>query len=273
MVHTIIFSKKDSHAFDSFTKSSGINQTVKGSSSGEKAGKKVASFVDNLYSVTFSMKGEIPKEQMPVELQFQGNLADGQFAMLKVSWDSVPQLNGFSSGGKDMKNKENKQVDGGEGKDKEDLHGQENLNKKVSWLAKYWIYLIVGCSCIVVAALLIFLFFRRKKSHTRQSRGAADDAVYMKLEIISGNCRTSERKLYLAEQLMVGSGSDCDLVWKEEGVSKHNSRIYRRDQVIYIEDLDSENGTFLNGMRLHAPNRLRSGDKIMIGTACFLLRF
>lgn len=284
VVHTMIFSKKDSHAFDSFKKNSGISQTVKDSSSGEKAGKKIASFVDKLYSVTFSLQGEIPKEQMPLELQFRGSLAGGQLVMLNVPWDSVPQLNGFSSGEKDIKDQKDsksqkdKEADGDDGKDKVDLSGQEDLDKevsdkKVSGFAKYRIYLIVGCSCIVVAALLILLLNRRKKSHTDQSRGAIEDAVYMKLEIISGHCKTSERELYLSEQLIVGSGSDCDLVWKEEGVSKHNSRIYRRDQMIYIEDLDSKNGTFLNGMRLHAPNRLRSGDEIMIDTACFLLRF
>lgn len=286
VVHTMIFSKKDSHAFDAFKKNSGISQTVKDSSSGKKAGKKIASFVDNLYSVTFSLQGEIPKEQMPVELQFRGSLAGGQLVMLNVPWDSVPQLNGFSSGEKDIKgqkgikgkkdkkDKKDKKAGGADGKDKADLSGQEDSDKEVSVFAKYRTYLIVGCSCIVVAALLCFLLIRRKKSHIGQSsRGAAEDAVYMKLEIISGQCRTSERKLYLREQLIVGSGSDCDLVWKEEGVSKHNSRIYRGDQMIYIEDLNSENGTFLNGMRLHAPNRLRSGDEIMIGTACFLLRF
>lgn len=282
VVHTMIFSQNDSHAFDSLKNNSGISQTVKDSSSGKKAGKKIASFVDNLYSVKFSLQGKIPEEQMPVKLQFRGSLADGKLVMLNVSWDSVPQLNGFSSGEKDTKSQEDKQADGADGKDgkdgkdgndKADLSGQENPDKEVSGFAKYRIYLIVGGSCIVVAALLCFLLIRRKKSRTGKSGGAAEDAVYMKLEIISGHCKTSESGLYLTEQLIVGSGSDCDLVWEEKGVSKHNSRIYRKDQMIYIEDLDSKNGTYLNGMRLHAPNRLRSGDEIMIDTAYFLLRF
>lgn len=273
VVHTMIFSKKDSHAFDSLRKSSGISQTVKDSSSGEKAGKKIASFVDNLYSVTFSLQEKIPKEQMPVELRFQGSLADGQLAMLNVSWDSVPQLNGFSSGEKEIESQKDKQDNGDDDLEKVDLSAQEGLDKEVFGFADYSIYLIVGCSGIVVAALLCFLFFRRKKSRTGESRKVPEDAISMKLEIISGHCKKSKSGLYLTEQLIVGSGSDCDLVWEEKGVSEHNSRIYRKDQMIYIEDLDSKNGTFLNGMRLHAPNRLRSGDEIMIDTACFLLRF
>lgn len=278
VVHTMIFSQKDSHAFDPLRKSSGISRTVKDSSSGEKAGKKIASFVDGLYSVTFSLQGKIPEEQMPVELRFQGSLADGQLAMLNVSWDSVPQLNGFSSGEKDNESQKDKQDNGDDDQEKADVSAQEGLDKggldkEVSGFADHSIYLIAGGSGIVVAALLCFLFFRRKKSHTGKSREVPSDAISMKLEIISGHCKTSKSGLYLTEQLIVGSGSDCDLVWGEKGVSKHNSRIYRRDQMIYIEDLGSKNGTFLNGMRLHTPNRLRSGDEIMIDTACFLLRF
>ena len=273
VVHTMIFSHKDSHVFDSLGKSSGISQTVKDSSSGENAGKEIASFVDDLYSVTFSLQEKIPKEQMPVELRLQGSLAGGQLALLKTSWDSVPQLNGFSSGGKDNKNQKGKQDNGDDGQEKVNLCEQEGLDKETSGLADYSIYLIVGCGGIVVVVLLCFLFLRRKKSHTGKGRGVPEDAVFMRLEIISGHCKTSESGLYLTEQLIVGSGSDCDLVWEEKEVSKHNSRIYRRDQMIYIEDLDSKNGTFLNGMRLHAPNRLRSGDEIKSGTACFLLRF
>lgn len=284
VVHTMIFSKKDSHAFDAFKKKSGVSRTVKDRLSGKKAGKEIASFVDSLYSITFSLWDKMSKEQMPVELQFRGSLADGKIVMLNTSWDSVPQLNSFPSGENDIKGKEEKQPDGEDGKDKGenkgkdgkeqvDTSGQENSDQAVSVLAKYRIYLIIGGGCIVVA-LLIFFIIRRKKSRTgRQSRGVTEDAVYMKLEVISGNCKTSKKELHLAEQLIIGSGPDCDLIWKEEGMSERNSRIYRSEQMIYIEDLNSKNGTFLNGMRLHAPNRLRSGDEIMIGTARFVLRF
>lgn len=273
VVHTMVFSKKASRAFSTFKKSSSISQTVKNSPSGKKAGKKIASFVDNLYSVTFSLQGKIPEEQMPVELKLQGHLADGQLAMLNISWDSVPQLNGFSLGEKDMEKQDGRQADGEDGKDKAGLSGQEDLDKEVSRFAKYQVYLIAGCGCIAVVILLIFLFNRRKKAYAGRNKEAAEDAVCMKLEIISGHCRTSARELCLTEQLIIGSGPDCDLAWKEKEVSNHNSRIYRKEQMIYIEDMDSKNGTFLNGMRLHAPNRLRSGDEIMIGTACFVLRF
>ncbi|MBN1488267.1 MAG: FHA domain-containing protein [Anaerolineae bacterium] len=54
----------------------------------------------------------------------------------------------------------------------------------------------------------------------------------------------------------------------EQGVSRRHSRIYTRDNVCFIEDLDSTNGTFLNGERLtpYLPYTFRDGDILMLGT-------
>ncbi len=54
----------------------------------------------------------------------------------------------------------------------------------------------------------------------------------------------------------------------EQGVSRRHARIYTRDGECFIEDLDSTNGTFLNGERLTAylPYVFRNGDSLMFGT-------
>ncbi len=54
----------------------------------------------------------------------------------------------------------------------------------------------------------------------------------------------------------------------EYGVSRRHARIYTRDGICYVEDLDSTNGTFLNDERLTAymPHKFHDGDILMIGT-------
>ena len=42
----------------------------------------------------------------------------------------------------------------------------------------------------------------------------------------------------------------------------------RRDGV-WVEDVGSTNGTYVNGVRLDAPRRLRAGDVIRIGETDF----
>ena len=53
----------------------------------------------------------------------------------------------------------------------------------------------------------------------------------------------------------------------ERGVSRRHARIMKREQQIYIEDLGSSNGTFVNGQKLmpYFPELLSDGDALMLG--------
>lgn len=48
-------------------------------------------------------------------------------------------------------------------------------------------------------------------------------------------------------------------------VSQLHARLFRRDGSLFIEDLGSTNGTFLNRKKLTGPVSLRRGDRIQIG--------
>jgi pSer/pThr/pTyr-binding forkhead associated (FHA) protein len=47
--------------------------------------------------------------------------------------------------------------------------------------------------------------------------------------------------------------------------SSSHARIFPRDGVMYIEDMGSTNGTYLNGKQLKRSERLRPGDSVRIG--------
>jgi pSer/pThr/pTyr-binding forkhead associated (FHA) protein len=53
----------------------------------------------------------------------------------------------------------------------------------------------------------------------------------------------------------------------EKGVSRRHARISRRDDQVFIEDLNSLNGTFLNSTRLvpDLPYPLKSSDQVQLG--------
>lgn len=63
---------------------------------------------------------------------------------------------------------------------------------------------------------------------------------------------------------VLGRSSECDVVLSEVGISRAHARIELDDGVWKIVDLDSVNGTSINGVRVSAA-RLRSGDRIMLG--------
>lgn len=74
-----------------------------------------------------------------------------------------------------------------------------------------------------------------------------------------------------AEQFLIGRGSDCQLVLPERQVSRHHVRIVRESGRFMLEDLDSKNGTHLNGRVVKDPVALKDGDEIQIALAVKLV--
>jgi pSer/pThr/pTyr-binding forkhead associated (FHA) protein len=60
-------------------------------------------------------------------------------------------------------------------------------------------------------------------------------------------------------------GRQGKLVIDDDFASNHHARFRSVRGLWYIQDLGSTNGTSLNGLRIHASQRLKRGDKIKIG--------
>src|SRR6201999_1008215 len=67
------------------------------------------------------------------------------------------------------------------------------------------------------------------------------------------------------ERTVVGRSPDADLTLEEDAVSWNQLEIERRGEVLMATDLDSRNGTALNGEPLDRPRRLRDGDTLIVG--------
>jgi FHA domain len=51
----------------------------------------------------------------------------------------------------------------------------------------------------------------------------------------------------------------------DEHASGHHALFQFAHGLWYVQDLDSTNGTWLNGRRIYQPQRLKKGDKVRIG--------
>ncbi|HWT73102.1 MAG TPA: FHA domain-containing protein [Mobilitalea sp.] len=139
----------------------------------------------------------------------------------------------------------------------------------VKWLGvPAWLWIVSAVLIIILVIILVLLLKKRNKPSASTGTG-----IFMKAEILSNNCSLKNNEFYLSDELIIGREKDCDIILKNKDVSKRNSRIYVRDNVIYMEDLNSTNGTAINNMKIFAPNKLRSGDVISIGSVRFLLKF
>ena len=61
-----------------------------------------------------------------------------------------------------------------------------------------------------------------------------------------------------------GSGNDVNLARDEYASSKH-ARVEPRRDGVWVEDVGSTNGTYLNGIRLTRAKKLAPGDVVRIG--------
>lgn len=72
----------------------------------------------------------------------------------------------------------------------------------------------------------------------------------MKIEVY--NQRENQRKEFSFDKdsVLVGRGKDCELRIIAEGVSRKHAKIYKEGDKVFIEDLGSSNGTFINEKKI-----------------------
>lgn len=68
----------------------------------------------------------------------------------------------------------------------------------------------------------------------------------------------------------IGRGAACEIRLPDDGVSRAHARIVTEGDRVRLEDLDSRNGTFLNGKKVTGSVALADGDKIQIGRTTIL---
>jgi len=90
------------------------------------------------------------------------------------------------------------------------------------------------------------------------------------LRIVGGRDADQTFKL-AAHQTLLGRHPNCHIVLPKDEVSRLHARIVCEGGAYFLEDLQSGNGTFLNGMRVTSRRPLRDGDQIAI--CDYLLEF
>ena len=76
----------------------------------------------------------------------------------------------------------------------------------------------------------------------------------------------AQRRMHFSgAEIAIGRLDDNDLVLPKNNVSKRHARVLYSDGRCVVSDLQSTNGTYVNGRRINAPVAVNDGDKIYIG--------
>jgi predicted component of type VI protein secretion system len=91
------------------------------------------------------------------------------------------------------------------------------------------------------------------------------------LEVIAGNGAGSD--IHVDDELVIGRHAEgAGRLSDDSEISRQHARLAREVTGDYaIEDLGSSNGTFVNGLRLAAPQLLAEGDSIEVGATTLLV--
>ncbi len=95
---------------------------------------------------------------------------------------------------------------------------------------------------------------------------AAESKVPWTVRLFAGSSERALDKITTT----IGRSEDCDIVLNTSQVSKRHCRIRVAD-AITVEDLDSANGTFVNGRRIQ-NSPLRDGDVLRVPGYKFTVR-
>ena len=169
----------------------------------------------------------------------------------------------------------------------------------------YVIYIIIGC--VVLAAVGVFVVLsisRRKKQQEEERRereagqkrreqptqsetgyaGQPTQSKIVKPQLVSGRKiifevlnveagNNSRIETELNKSLIVGRADICDVSIKDGKMSRQHFSLEEKNGAIFIRDLQTTNGTGVNGVKLSGARKLNSGDVISAGSMKIRVRW
>ena len=258
--------------------SGGIHQVVGADLTAADAGAALAEETGRLYVTSFALSGFLPEgETAQVSVTFASG---GELVCRAETEASFPaagraeEPEDASPSTPEAEPPAAETVPGGEERPTE--ASQESSEATDSVLLP-----VIGAVVIAAAAAAVFLLRRKKASASPARQPSPPEAppsegeggVFMRLEVSQGSYLGQSMEFTLRRELVVGRDPDCGLPFGDTSVSRRNSRIFLANDMVYIEDLDSQNGTLVNGSRIKMAHLLRSGDEITAGDVKFKLMF
>ncbi len=73
------------------------------------------------------------------------------------------------------------------------------------------------------------------------------------------------RSYPLGDEVTVGRAAGCQVTVEDTYASQLHARVFMREGQVFVEDLGSTNGTYLNRRKVTGPMQLQRGDKLQIG--------
>ena len=175
-------------------------------------------------------------------------------------------------------------------------NGKDYVEEKKSFFQEYWWIVLIGFIVLVIIILLIiFSVIKKRKGlvvvddkmvladrvdeqiHLQinkiQTGTAVNQGFPILLIVKSGGKTVKEINAKVDGSLIVGRSEMCDLYIDDPHMSKQHFAIEFTGNMLMIMDLESRNGTYLNGVRLNGKRKLEQNDQIRAGSLDIVIRW
>lgn len=88
-----------------------------------------------------------------------------------------------------------------------------------------------------------------------------------KLQAITGEITGQE--ITVDRDMLVGRHQDADLLLQAAEISRRHAALLLKDQLLWVQDLNSSNGTFVNDIRIEQEKQLYDGDIVQFASFKF----
>ncbi len=160
---------------------------------------------------------------------------------------------------------------------------QNRPSKTSVWLKQYaWIIIALILVIVIVVVILVLVLRKIKKKggivYVENEAILADNVIqkqhvhiekekglFIKLIISGGSKDSIELSSELKGSLIVGRSDLSDVFIDDSMMSRQHFVLTDEDGVIYIQDLETTNGTMLNGVRITKKQQVKQNDVISAG--------
>ncbi|MCM1082837.1 MAG: FHA domain-containing protein [Clostridium sp.] len=173
--------------------------------------------------------------------------------------------------------------------DFEPENAPEYQEKKNGFLSRFWWLILIAVALIIIMAAVLVIIAVRKKKAKNNLRKLAEPAELVeeikyetatndtgrKLTLIvnSSNLKNKQIDIRINGSIIVGRSDLCDVFLADECLSRQHFAIEFDGDSFFVQDLDTTNGTMLNGVKLSHKRRIEKNDKITVGSLNIVVRW
>lgn len=134
------------------------------------------------------------------------------------------------------------------------------------FLALIWLFFLYAVRMVYVEVRRGRESRPRPKTIEAPAVQGTDRLVKLRLRVVEPADRRG-RTFELDREVTLGRAPGCAVSLRDDTyASSVHARVFEADGELWVEDLGSRNGTFVNDERLVTPQRLRRGDRVKVGS-------